>query len=181
MSSVEVEVDFAERRSRLTALVRVILWIPLAILGFVWVLLAELVALVAWFVIVVAGRYPEGWWAFCAGLVRFSVRAAGYLFLAVDPYPPFDGGEHPEYPVRVALAHQARYSRFTTLLRIIYIVPAYLVVALLGVGMYLVAPLSWLSIVIAGRLPALFARYDRSYLRWYAKYLGLAFLVIDSY
>src|SRR5579859_879172 len=79
------------------------------------------------------------------------------------------------------LEYQGRYSRLTTLLRIFYALPAYVVVYLLTIALYVVAPLSWLCIVIAGRLPAPLARFDHLYLNWQAKLGGLVLLVVDRY
>ena len=56
---VTFEADFVERRSRLTTFFRLILLIPLLIVAYVYGILAFFALIIAWFAIVITGRYPE--------------------------------------------------------------------------------------------------------------------------
>jgi hypothetical protein len=76
--------------NRWMPLVKWLLAIPhFVVLVFLWI--AALVAVVvAWFAIVVTGRYPRGIFAFVEGVLRWTQRVIGYAFLLVtDEYPPF--------------------------------------------------------------------------------------------
>ena len=44
---------------------------------------------VAWFVIVLTGDYPQGLWAFGVGALRWLLRVQAYMLLLVDEYPPY--------------------------------------------------------------------------------------------
>jgi Domain of unknown function (DUF4389) len=61
-------------------------YLVLALLG-----VAVVVAVVvAWFAILVTGRYPRGLFDFVVGAMRWGLRVAGYaVFLVTDRYPPF--------------------------------------------------------------------------------------------
>src|SRR5690348_1216873 len=106
------ECDFAEERSRLTTFFRYFLAIPLFIVGIVYAIGAIVSIVIAWFALMFTARYPEGLYGFVAGTNRFFTRVNAYFRLQTDAYPPFDLGEHPEYPVRLTIAPpKESYSR----------------------------------------------------------------------
>lgn len=87
-ASIEVA-EPIEARDRLTVAVRLLLVIPhaivLAFVEFAWVC----VTIVAWFAILITGRYPESMAAFSVGVIRWRLRVDAYTLLMVDQYPPF--------------------------------------------------------------------------------------------
>ena len=50
---------------------------------------AGLAAFIAWFAVIITGRWPEGLRDFVLGYVRWSTRLSGYAYLLTDDYPPF--------------------------------------------------------------------------------------------
>lgn len=78
-----------ERRNRLTVGLRVLFAIPHFIALF-FVLFAWWVAtMVAWFLILITGQYPQGLYDFGVGAMRWLIRVEAYMLLMVDDYPPF--------------------------------------------------------------------------------------------
>jgi hypothetical protein len=82
--------DAAKDLNRLLPLVKWLLAIPhyviLALLGF----FAFFAIVIAWFAILITGRYPKGLFSFVVGILRWSLRVRAYMFLLVtDQYPPF--------------------------------------------------------------------------------------------
>jgi hypothetical protein len=79
----------AAERDRLTVFLRLLLALPhivvLALLGAVWTLTTVL----AWFVILLTGRYPEVLYGFALGMMAWTARLEAYLLLLRDEYPPF--------------------------------------------------------------------------------------------
>ena len=87
-ASIEI-VDPAGPRDRLSVAFRFFLAIPHFIV-LVFVLIGWCVTtMVAWFVIVLTGDYPQGLWAFGVGTLRWVLRVQAYMLLLVDEYPPF--------------------------------------------------------------------------------------------
>ena len=182
MSELSITIDFPAKHSRLTTFFRLLLAIPLAIFAYVYEICALIALLVAWVVMVITGRYVEGIYAFESGFVRFYLRYLSYVILAVDAYPPFGGGEDAAYPVQVTIPpRQDKYSRLKAFFRIIYIIPAYLIVAVLGIGLYLLVILAWFIILITGRLPGFIADYMQFVLGWELKLQGLLLLLAENY
>jgi hypothetical protein len=151
---VTFEADYVERRSRLTAFFRLILAIPLAIWLYLYELLAAVVIVIAWFAIVITGRYPKGLYDFVAGFTRFLARFTAYAALLCDPYPPFAGSDDPAYPVRMQFAGPLeQYSRLKTLFRIILAIPVVILRYVMGILLEIGAIAAWVVIVITGKMP----------------------------
>jgi hypothetical protein len=61
-------------------------WIILVCLGVVAIILV----IIAWFAILITGRYPKGLFDFVVGVMRWSLRVEAYAILLItDKYPPF--------------------------------------------------------------------------------------------
>ena len=91
--SVHVEVDYPDVRrdlNRWLPLVKWLLAIPhYLVLAFLWIGVVVAVV-IAWFAILITGRYPRGLFDYVVGVNRWSLRVSAYAFLLVtDRYPPF--------------------------------------------------------------------------------------------
>jgi hypothetical protein len=119
------------RRNRLTVFFRLILAIPHYFWLFIWGIGAFFAVIANWVATLFAGQSPAGLHRFLAMYVRYATHVYAYLYLAADPYPPFDEG--PDYPVDVEIAPPAPQRRVTVLFRLILVIPAVLLgAALLG-------------------------------------------------
>jgi hypothetical protein len=81
----------AERElNRWLPLVKWLLAIPHYIVLFFLDIAAVIVVIVAWFAILVTGRYPRGMFDFVEGVIRWHNRVIAYaVILVTDRYPPF--------------------------------------------------------------------------------------------
>jgi hypothetical protein len=151
---VSFEADYVERRSRLTSFFRLILVIPVAIVVYVYAILAVIAIVIAWFAIVITGRYPQGLYEFVAGFNRAQARVTAYAALLCDPYPPFWGSPDPSYPVRMQFEGPLpRYSRVRTFFRFILAIPILILRYVMGLLLEVGAFGAWLVIVFTGKLP----------------------------
>jgi hypothetical protein len=180
--STALTIDFPLRHSRLTTFFRFILAIPLFLFIYVYEIAAFVALIIAWFALVITGRYPDGLYRFVSGFLRYYIRVVAYILLAVDAYPPFDGGEHPEYPVHLTLAERKpQYSRLKVLLRVFYLLPMAILVYVLMIVLYVLVIIAWVAIVISGRLPGFIATYAQFALAWLLKFESLALLLTENY
>ena len=90
---LRVRVEFQPQlsdRNRLTVGFRIILVIPHLIALFVLQIIAMIMTVIAWFVVLFTGRWPEGMRAFVLNVMRWYLRVQTYYLLLTDDYPPFE-------------------------------------------------------------------------------------------
>jgi hypothetical protein len=150
---VTFEADYVESRNRLTAFFRLILAIPLMIWLYIYAIVAGIAVVIAWFAILITGRYPPGLYDFVAGYTRFLTRFTAYTVLLCDPYPSFGGSDDPAYPVRMQFTRLEQYSRLRTLFRIILAIPILIVRYVMGLLLEIGAVAAWFVILVTGKMP----------------------------
>jgi hypothetical protein len=151
---VTFEVDYVERRNRLTTFFRLLLVIPVGIVLYVFGIVASIAVVIAWFAIVITGRYPKGLYDFVADFNRFLARVTAYAVLLSDPYPPFSGADDPAYPVRMSFAGPLEhYSRLKTFFRIILAIPIMVLRYVLNLLLEVGAFAAWFVILFTGKMP----------------------------
>ncbi len=78
-----------QQYSRLSVIFRFLLIIPQALFGIVVGIALEVAWIVAFFAVLITGRWPEGLRKFVVGVEFWAVRVSAWYFLLADPYPPF--------------------------------------------------------------------------------------------
>jgi hypothetical protein len=91
--SVHLEIDYPDVKRDLNRWLPLVKWflaIPhYVVLAFLYI--GAIIAIViAWFAILITGRYPKPLFDYVVGVSRWSLRVSAYAFLLVtDRYPPF--------------------------------------------------------------------------------------------
>jgi hypothetical protein len=95
--SVHLEIDYPQvdrDLNRWLPLVKWFLAIPHYVVLFFLVIGAVIAIVIAWFAILLTGRYPKPLFDYVVGVTRWSLRVSAYAFLLVtDRYPPFSLSE----------------------------------------------------------------------------------------
>jgi hypothetical protein len=151
---VTFEADYKEQHSRLTTFFRIILIIPVAIVLYVFGIVASVAILIAWFAIVITGHYPKGLYDFVANFNRFVARVTAYGVLLTDVYPPFSGEADATYPVRMEFSGPLEsYSRVKTFFRILLAIPIMIMRYVMGLLLEIGAFAAWFVILVTGKMP----------------------------
>jgi hypothetical protein len=200
LSSVRVEAELEPHLSRWLWLVKWLLAIPhYFVLVFLWVAFV-VVSMLAFFAILVTGRYPRSLFDFNVGVLRWTWRVSYYAYgaLGTDRYPPFSLGEVPDYPARLQIAYPERLSRGLVLVKWwLLALPHYLIVALLMGGTTWFAVGHWgmpfggligILVVVAAVALAFTGRYPKGlydvvlgFDRWVLRVAAYAGLMTDEY
>lgn len=91
--SVHLELDYPEVKDDLNRWLPLVKWflaIPHYILLAFLAVGALVAVLIAWFAILITGKYPRGLFDYVVGVARWALRVQAYaLLLITDRYPPF--------------------------------------------------------------------------------------------
>jgi hypothetical protein len=183
MYPISYEADAAlEGRNRLTSFFRYIVSIPWLIVAYIYGIVAEIAAIVAWFAIVFTGRYPEGIYNFNAGYLRMYSRTYSFMHLMSDEWPPFGGDETPDYPIRIGVAPPLdQYSRLKTGFRLILGIPVMLLAIVQSLILYVCAIIAWFAILFTGKLPEGLYNPMRSALAYLTRSSGYFLLLTEDW
>jgi hypothetical protein len=178
---VRVDIDDAAPQSRLAVFFRILLVIPHAIVLYFLGIAQFVVTVIAWFAIIILGKYPAGLFGFSTGVLRWNTAVNGYALLLTGKYPPFslqDTG----YPIRLDIdpAISGR-SRLTAFFRIILAIPHFVVLYFLRIFATILVIISWFVALITGRVPDGLHKLIGGYVRWNARATAYLLLLADPY
>ena len=152
---LQVDIQRQEEYSRFMPLIKWLLAIPhfivLTLLG-----IGALVAIiVAFFAILITGRYPRGLFDYISGVYRWAWRVSAYTYLMVDPYPPFSLASDPSYPATYEVTYpEEGVARWRPLLHWLLIIPYHLVATVLVYLSFLMVFFGFFTILFTKRFPA---------------------------
>lgn len=180
---VTLEVNPPGPQGRWGVFFRGILAIPhLIILNYALTTISQVLAFLAWFVIVFTGRFPAGLVSLTSGSLRWQARVLGYVLLLTNRYPPFSFEQESEYPVRGTVPVQIEdRNRWTVGFRIFLLIPSAIVFLLLSIAGVVVLLIAWVAALFKGAVPTGMHTFLAGWLRWWLRLSGYAYLAVDQY
>jgi hypothetical protein len=179
---VTYEADYLKDRNRLTAFFRLIVAIPWLIVAYVYLIAASVVVLLAWFAILFIGRFPEGMYNFVGGVLRYTQRVNGFMYLQTDEWPPFGLKDEESYPIRVRFAPPAaKQSRAKAFFRLILAIPLLFMTYAFSFLLQGASLIAWLTIVFRGYQPAAIHNVLAFAMSWNTRASAYIQLMRDEY
>jgi hypothetical protein len=177
---IVVRIGRPARRDRLTIFFRLLLALPQLVVAFLLLVLGALVAVPTWFAALGLGRAPAPLRRLLGDVVTWNLRVQCYLGLVTDAYPPWSAaaGGH---AVEVQLPPAGRLNRLAVLGRIVMVIPAYVVSAVISAGLGPFVIFAWFAGVLAGRIPRAVTDSVATALRYQARLLAYGWLVTPTY
>jgi hypothetical protein len=150
---VSLDIPYTESRNRGTVLVRLIIAIPHFVVAYVLNAVAQIVTIAHWFIQVFTGKRNQGIADFVTKVLAYQARVITYVALMYDEYPGFfdDQGKT---PVQFAMPYvEGPVNRLTVGLRFIWIIPAAIIAAVIGIAIQVLTIICWFAILITGKMP----------------------------
>lgn len=166
------EVAYPERLSRLSTFFRGFLIIPVWFFLYLVQTLQYAAMPAGWLTVFLRRRYPRWLFAANSGAFGFEARAWSYALLLTDRFPSFDTGTSP-----VTLEYddppQGELSRWRVFFwKGVLLIPHFILLSFLMVGVVVVVFLSWWAILFTGRYPRGLFGFVTGVTRWYFRVLG---------
>jgi hypothetical protein len=178
---VHLDVDRQEEYSRFMPLIKWLLAIPHYLVLIVLGIGALLVVLVSFFAVLFTGRYPRGMFDFVVGVHRWALRVTAYVFLMVDPYPPFTLDDDPNYPARFNIDYPEHVQRWRPLVTWLLVIPYQFVATLILYLAELMAFFAFFTILFTKRFPEGLFNIARIGLRWSARSSAYQYWLVTRY
>jgi hypothetical protein len=182
-------VDYPERPlNRLTTFFRVFTAIPIF---FILALLAGssggYTAAAAGFVVgptllllLFRQKYPRWWFDWNVALAAFSYRVSVYFLLMRDEYPSTD--EDQAVHLEIDYPNATELNRWLPLVKWFLAIPHYIVLVVLGFGVFVCVVIAWFAILFTGQYPRSMFDFVVDVLRWSLRVRAYAFLMVtDQY
>jgi len=93
---ITLNIPYPASLSRLTLILRIIfgffyILIPHGFCLYFRMLWGYVIMFLAWFVVLFTGKFPDSFFNYQVGSIRWSIRLSMYMVFLTDTYPPFSG------------------------------------------------------------------------------------------
>ncbi len=186
---VHIKGELSSPPSRGLWLIKWLLVVPhLFILVFLW-LAALTVTLIAFFAILITGKYPKSLFVFNEGVMRWSWRVGFYAYnaLGTDKYPPFTLASVNDYPADLTVEYPERLSRGLVLVKWwLLAIPQYFVICAFsgcnGIGLInLLTIIAAIGLLFKGLYSRDIFKFVIGMNRWAIRVFAYAALMTDKY
>ena len=173
---VQYSVEYPESSSRLKALFRIILVIPIAV---IYILVSGINGALfpaVLLMLLFRKKYPRWWFDVNLEVERFTARCGAYLFLLRDEYPSTDEQQAVRLDIEYPDA-QNDLNRWLPLIKWLLALPHWIIIWILSYVFMIVAVISWIAIIITGKHPRGLFDFLVGYGQWVYRVIAYSILL----
>jgi roadblock/LC7 domain-containing protein len=154
-------------------------WIVLYILGIV----AAVLWIISFFTVLFTRRNP--FLGVQTMILRYNWRVTSFAFFMRNEYPPFDfattpGQEVPD-PAVLTIQDPGEMNRWLPLIKWLLVIPHLIVLAILGIGVFVVWIVAFFAVLFTGRWPEGMRTFVIGYMRWAMRVNAYIYFLTDVY
>ncbi len=178
---VNLNIDYPEKSNKLTALIRLVLIIPIVIILALISSYAEALSLAVALMILFREKYPKWWFDWNLALSKFWLRIAAYGLLIRDEYPSTEDDQ----AIQVEIPYpdvKNDLNRWMPLVKWILAIPHLIALLFIFIAVVLCSVFAWFAILFKGRYPKVIFDFVEGFLRWSLRVNAYVFLLTtDEY
>lgn len=149
-----LDIEYREPLNRFLPLVKWLLAVPHYILLTILYFAAWFVLIGAFFAVLITRRFPLPLFYFMVDVMRWHERVTAYVYLMVDPYPPFKFESDPNYPVTLDVDYpEAGVDRWRPLVAWLLSIPYLFVAGILSYVAQILVFFAFFAILFTRRFP----------------------------
>ena len=178
---VNLNIDYPEKSNKLTALIRLVLIIPIVIILALISSYAEALSLAVALMILFREKYPKWWFDWNLALSKFWLRIAAYGLLIRDEYPSTEDDQ----AIQVEIPYpdvKNDLNRWMPLVKWILAIPHLIALLFIFIAVVLCSVFAWFVILFTGKYPKVIFDFVEGFLRWSLRVNAYVFLLTtDEY
>jgi len=176
-----LKIDYSATSNKSTALIRLVLIIPIFIIIALISYHAENLSVAVALMILFREKYPKWWFDWNLSITKFVYRIVAYVLLMNDEYPSTDDDQ--TIKVKVIYPNVEKdLHRWLPLIKWILVIPHLIVLIFLLIGVVFCTVYVWFSILITGKFPKIIFDFIEGFLRWTLRVNAYALLLTtDEY
>jgi hypothetical protein len=168
-------IKHAEKMSRGELLLRsffgfIYIVIPHGFVLFFMGLWGAILGFISFWIILFTGRYPQSFFEYQVGLMRWRTRLQARMFNLVDGYPAF-GIDSQDESITLDVPYPENLSRGMLIVKLLFgwlyvAIPHAFVLLFLYIGVIISLFIGWWMILFTGKLPEGIHNFVTGFLRW---------------
>lgn len=129
-----------------------------------------ILTIIAWWVVLFTGRYPQSFFEYQEKLIRWNTRLSARVMHLSDGYPAF-GLDAKDEHVEVEIEYPEKISRGVLILRLLFgaiyvLIPHGFVLFFRTIASSVLSFLAWFAVLFTARYPASWHEFNVGTLRW---------------